>query len=136
MLDVRSSHPFGTVSGVWQFGVAAGQLIVQLPMLVVLLASFIVVSTRRQAIGGRRATLALAGLVVLVADVVLSTIWAFMLPTLVGRGSFQMSQIGVISSVVGFVFAAMLATGVGLLVAALVTPSMPPQQQPYFPPPQ
>jgi hypothetical protein len=115
------SHPPDTVCGVWQFGMVAGQLVVQLPVVVVLVVALVLVAGRRRSIGSRRAHLAIAGLIAIAVDVVLSMAWSVLVPTLVTEFGLRITRVGLFSAVAGFALAAIMAGGIGLLIAAVIT---------------
>ena len=98
-------------------------LLGQLPMLAVLIAGFVLVSTRRARIGARSATLALAGLGLLTFDLVLQSIWNVLFPRLVASLDLRAASFGLASFGVGLILALLTAIGIGLLIAALVSRS-------------
>lgn len=121
----KLSHRNGTVGGVWRLGVLAGQFVVQLPVLAVLITSFVLVSSRRGRIGARRAGLARAGLGLLALDAVLSMLWPVALQSLITGRGIEYTRIGIVSGIVGFLLTALVAAGIALLVAAVLAPGQP-----------
>jgi hypothetical protein len=114
---------------------AAGQLLVQLPLLAVLVTGLALVAGRRRRIGARRATLALAGLGALALTLFLSVLTSVLVPTLVTEFDVRATQIGVFSAISALAMSALTAAGVALLLAAILSAG--PDQQPparYQPP--
>ena len=106
---------------------------VQLPMLAVLIAGFVLVSGRRARLGPRSTMLAMIGLAVLTLELVMSWVWNIMFPRLIDTFDLTTTALGVVSFAVGVVLAVVTAAGLALLIAALVT--RPPQSAPPAPAP-
>jgi hypothetical protein len=113
------------------------QLIVQLPVIGVLVAGFALIPSRRGRIGARRANLAMAGLLVLALEFVVSIAWSGLGTLLIMNRTIETSHFGVLASVLGFFLAVLTATAVALLLAAAVSsaphPSGPPPPAPFEP---
>jgi hypothetical protein len=121
---------------------AFSSFIVQLPLLVVLIVGFVLVSSRRARLGARSTTFAMVGLALLTVELVLTTIWTMAFPSMVASLDLETSSFGLISAAVGLLLTALTAIGLGLLLAALVSrspadpgppapPAGPHQQQPH-----
>ena len=95
-------------------------------MLAVLVTGIVLVLRGRGRIGARRAAFVLAGLAALALDLVLSTAWLVVAPTLITQLDVRASAFGVYYAVINFFLAALTAAGVGLLVAAALTTGRPP----------
>jgi hypothetical protein len=121
---------------------AFSSLVVQLPLLVVLIAGFVLVSSRRAQLGARSTTFAMIGLALLTAELVLSMIWTISFPRLVTSLDLEPSSFGLVSAGISLILTSLTAVGLGLVIAALVSrpaadpgASAPPyqQQSPPFP---
>jgi hypothetical protein len=100
---------------------AFSNFVVQLPLLVVMIAGFVLVVTRKTRLGGRSTTFALIGLSLLTAELVLTLIWTTAFPSIVTSLDLEPSAFGMISAGVGLVLTAITAAGLALLLAALVS---------------
>ena len=105
------------MGSLWQI---LSQLIVQLPVIGVLVAGFALIPSRRGRIGARRANLAMAGLLALVLEIVISIAWSGLGTLLIMNRTIETSHFGVLASVIGFFLAVLTATAVALLLAAAV----------------
>ena len=106
--------------------------VAQLPLLVVLIAGFVLVSRRRAWLGPRSALLGLTGLGVLTLELVMSWVWTIMFPRLIDTFDLSATGLGLVSGVIGMILSVITAVGIGLLIAALVT--RPARQAPPVPP--
>lgn len=106
--------------------------VLQVPLLIVMIAGFVLVSSRKARLGGRSTMFALIGLSLLTLELVMSGIWNIMFPRLVAELDLQVSSFGMISLAVGLVLTLLTAVGIGLLIAALVSR---PAADPAFPEP-
>ena len=99
-------------------------------MIGVLVAGFALIPSRRGRIGARRSNLAMAGLLALVLEIVISIAWSGLGTLLIMNRTIETSHFGVLASVIGFFLAVLTATAVALLLAAAVSsaphPSGPP----------
>jgi hypothetical protein len=104
----------------FEFGVLVGQIIVQLPTLLVLVAGLVLLATRR---GGlrRSAGLAIAGCVLLLVGTVAGATWGVSIPVLVDEGTISVQEIGAISVGVGLLLSLIHAGGLALLIVAVLT---------------
>jgi hypothetical protein len=135
------SHPTGTVGGVITVGTFLGIFATRLPVLAVLVIGFILLAGAGGRLPPRSVLLARAGLAVIVAQTLAAMAWSALLPQLLawmdyGRGSFRSYSIA--NGILAFVLAVMMAVGIGLLLAALLTMRQPgPAPAPYShqPPP-
>ncbi|WP_199511675.1 hypothetical protein [Nucisporomicrobium flavum] len=98
-------------------------VVTHLPVLAVLIGGLILVATRRARLGRRSATLAQLGLGALVLGQILDIIWIMSLPQIIGAMDYSSRTYGLMTLVVGIVLALVVAAGMGLLIAALVTRS-------------
>ncbi|MFC3383934.1 hypothetical protein [Couchioplanes azureus] len=96
-------------------------LLTQLPLLAVLVAGLVVVSARRAHLGPRSVMLARLGLGLLVASQLCNMLWFAVFPQVVRSMGGTGSRYAVATASVGIVLSLLLAAGVGLLVAAVVT---------------
>ncbi|MFG1602640.1 hypothetical protein [Actinoplanes sp. NPDC049265] len=122
---------------------AFSSLLVQLPLLVVLIAGFVLISSRRARLGARSTTLAMIGLALLTGELILSMIWTISFPQLIASLDLQPSGFGLISAAVSLILTSLTAVGLSLLIAALVSrpaadPATPladpyPRQPPPYP---
>ncbi|MEH1013887.1 hypothetical protein V6U90_12365 [Micromonospora sp. CPCC 206060] len=115
------------------FGYVVGQVASHLPTLLVLLVGLILVGTARGRLPGRSGTLALAGMGVLVLGDLLSIGWAVLFTQLV-RQDWTARELGLAGSGVGVLLSLWHATGLGLLVAAVLAGRRavpPPAGQPH-----
>jgi hypothetical protein len=95
--------------------------VIQFPVIAVLIAGLVVLSSPARRLPGRSNLLARAGLGVLLAETVASGAWNLVFLLVIGRADFTASELGLISSLVGFLLAVLFAAGLGLLIAALAT---------------
>jgi len=98
-------------------------LVGQLPMLIVLIAGFVLVGSRRTRIGARSATLSLTGLGLLTFDLILQSIWTILFPRLVVSLDLRAASFGLASFSVNLILTILTAIGIGLLIAAVVSRS-------------
>ncbi len=113
------SHPAATFSGVQAIASYFGFFVTQVPVLAVLVAGLVVLSSSRRRLPGRSNTLARAGLGLLLAETVASLIWNITFTQLISRSTFSVAQFGLINGLISFIFAMLFAVGLGLLIAAL-----------------
>jgi hypothetical protein len=106
---------------------AFSTFVVQLPLLVVMIAGFVLVGSRRAHLGPRSTTFALIGLSLLTAELVLTMIWTTVFPNIYSSLDLEPAQFGLISAGVGLLLTAVTAAGLALLLAALVTRRTPAQ---------
>lgn len=109
------------------FNLSLVQLLVQLPMLVVLVAGFGALSARRRRLPRRAVLLGYAGCAVLLLATLVSGGWAAMLPHLLTDVDISSRIWGVLTFVVGMVQVVLYASGIGLLLAALLSSAAPRQ---------
>ncbi|PRY31388.1 hypothetical protein CLV70_103274 [Pseudosporangium ferrugineum] len=114
------SHPWVTVSAM-TVGYLLSGVLIHLPVLAVLIAGFIVVASRRARLGPRSTMLARLGLGILAACQVLEVVWLVVLPQLISSFDYRATTYGVLSLIVGILLSLLLAAGLGLLIAAVVT---------------
>lgn len=118
------SHPADTVCGVYSLASFFGIFLVQLPILAVLVLGLILLSTPGRRLPPRSLLLARAGLCAMLAECIGSMAWTLILPQVFMRASYEgglVRNFGIASALVGFLLAVLFATGVGLLVAALLS---------------
>jgi len=113
-----------------------------LPLLVVLVAGFVLIATRRAWLGPRSVLLARLGLAALALSSLLQLAWTMLIPTLYSTLDYSMMRYSLLISVSGLVTSLISAAGVGLLIAAVVSRSPgpafsgpPPTGGPPFPGP-
>ncbi len=115
------SHPTGTVCRVIAIGAFLGVFVVQLPVLAVLAVGLVLLTSSGSRLPGRVGVLARAGFAVLMVEAVASLAWAGFLPQLVGGlNGVGYSTFGLVSAAIGFLLAVLTATGLGLVVAAVL----------------
>ncbi len=100
----------------------------QLPLLAVVIGGFVLVGVHRHRIGARSALLARFGLGLLAADLVAQIIWTATFAELIASLDLDHTRFGMLSFGVGLLLTLLLATGVGLLIAAIVTRPAPAPQ--------
>jgi len=108
-------------------------VITHLPILAVLITGLIVVGSRKDRLGRRSATFAQLGLGVLVLGQLLEIIWFLLLPEIIGSMDYSSRSYGILTLIVGILLAALLAAGLALLIAALVTRAPAGPAGPYEP---
>ncbi|MBO4209305.1 hypothetical protein [Micromonospora echinofusca] len=114
-------------------GYVVGQVGSHLPTLLVLLAGLILVGTARGRLPGRSGTLALAGMGVLLLGALLSIGWALLFTQLI-RQDWTARNLGLVTTGAGVLLSIWHATGLGLLVAAVLAGRRA-GQSPVGPPP-
>ncbi|QSB16851.1 hypothetical protein JQS43_11515 [Natronosporangium hydrolyticum] len=101
-------------------GYVISQTVFALPALIVLVAGLALLTARRRTVGPRATGLAIAGAAVLLAGAVVNVVWASSLPWVLqattSTGGYAMMSAGV-----GILTAILHATGIGLLIAAVLT---------------
>ena len=118
-------------------GVFFGTFVVQLPVFAVLIVGLILLAGQGGRLPPRSLLLARAGLAVMLAESLASMAWAALLPQLLAQLDYDSGIIrtySIASAAVGFLLALLFATGVGLLVAALLA-ARPPAPPPAYPMP-
>ena len=126
-------------------GAFVGTLVVQLPILAVLVLGLVLLSGPRRRLPGRAGVLARAGLAVILVETILGVLWAGLLPLYLSQATFRdgslLRNIGLASASVQFLLGVLVATGLGLLLTALLTahrsdpaPPSPFPAQPHPPP--
>ncbi|MFI5889055.1 hypothetical protein ACIA5D_02930 [Actinoplanes sp. NPDC051513] len=122
-------------------GLFFGVFVVQLPVLAVLVVGLILLATQGARLPRRSLQLARAGLVVMLAESFGSIAWSVLLPQIISRLDYEVGwtrTYGLISAGVGLVLALLFATGIGLLIGAVLAarqPGPPPFGQSGSPPP-
>ncbi len=106
-------------------GLLFSGVVVQLPLLAVLIAGFVLVSSRRTRIGTRSALFARIGLALLAVDLVFQAIWTVLFPRLITSLDLEYTQFGVLSFGVGLILTVLTAAGIALLIGAIVTRTAP-----------
>ena len=133
------SHPTGTVCGVISVGTFLGISVVQLPVFAVLIVGLILLAGQGDRLPPRSRLLARAGLAVTLAESLASMTWSALLPQLLSQLDFDsgiMHTYALASALVGFLLAVLFATGIGLLVGALMAARQPPFSPPGPPGPR
>jgi hypothetical protein len=122
------SHPTGTVGGVIALGTFFGILVVQLPVFVVLVVGFVLLSSQGRGLPPRTLLLARAGLGVLLAEALVSITWSTVLPQIFTRLDYSSGLVrtyGLATAIVSFMLALLFALGLGLLIAAVLAARAP-----------
>ena len=114
------SYAWSTVTTM-SVGYLFSGVITHLPILAVLVAGLIVVGTRKARLGPRSATLAQLGLGLLALGQVLEILWFMLLPEIISSMDYSSRNYGIMTLIVGILLAALVAAGLALLLAALVT---------------
>ncbi|GAB1694135.1 hypothetical protein [Krasilnikovia sp. M28-CT-15] len=107
------------MNAMFLFNVVVGHV----PLLAVLVFGFARLAAHRARLGHRTTTLARAGLGVLALVMALEMVWSALFPVLLGQSYLTPTQYGVASFGVGMVLSVAGATGIGLLVAAVIARS-------------
>lgn len=92
-----------------------------LPLLAVVIAGFVLITTGRERIGPRSVLLGRLGLGALAVGSVLQIAWTMAIPALYSTLDYSATRYGLLFSVIGLITSLISAAGVGLLIAALVT---------------
>ena len=135
------SHPACTFGGVISLGLFFGVFVVQLPVLAVLVVGLALLTTQGARLPRRSLQLGRAGLAVMLAESLGSIAWSVLLPQIISQLDYQVGwtrTYGLISAAVGLVLALLFATGIGLLIGAVLAarqPGPPPFGQPGPVPP-
>lgn len=114
------SHPSATVTAM-TVGYLFSGVLTHLPVLAVLIVGLVLVASRRARLGPRSTMLARLGLAALILCQVLDVVWLLVFPQLIRSIDYRPSTYGVLTSGVGILLSGLMAAGLGLLVAALVT---------------
>ncbi|MEV4641659.1 hypothetical protein AB0J80_30380 [Actinoplanes sp. NPDC049548] len=96
-------------------------LLGHLPVLAALIAGLVLVSARQTRLGPRSTTLARLGLAALLLSQLLNMAWLFVFPQLIRSLDYRASTYGMVTFGVSVVLSLLMAAGLGLLIAALVT---------------
>jgi hypothetical protein len=115
-----------------EFAYVAIQFAAQLPALVVLVVGLLLVATRRRTLTGRAGVLAISGCAVLLAGILLGVAWTSSYIWIYADGDFDVRSFGVLSSVVGLALTLVHATGLALVIAAVLAGARP-AAPPSFP---
>jgi hypothetical protein len=120
----------------YPLGAFIGTFVVQLPILAVLVLGLVLLSGSRRRLPGRAGVLARAGLAVLLVEALLGVLWSGLMPLYLSQATFRdgavLRNIGLASAAVQFLLGVLVAAGLGLLLAALLTDRHPAA---YGPPP-
>ncbi|MDQ7905637.1 hypothetical protein RB614_14045 [Phytohabitans sp. ZYX-F-186] len=115
-----------------EFGYVAIQFAAQLPALIVLVVGLALLAARRRTLTGRAGALAVSGCAVLLAGVLLSIAWTSSYIWIYSGGDFDVTEFGLIASGVGLVLTLVHATGLALVIAAVLAGARP-AAPPSFP---
>ncbi|MEV8505656.1 hypothetical protein AB0368_12625 [Actinoplanes sp. NPDC051475] len=96
-------------------------VLTHLPVLAVLIAGLALVTSRKARLGPRSTMLARLGLAALVLGELLGAVWFIVFPQLIRSLDYRPSTYGMVTFGVGLVLSTLMAAGVGLLIAAVVT---------------
>ncbi|MEU8232092.1 hypothetical protein AB0C12_21105 [Actinoplanes sp. NPDC048967] len=117
-------------------------LLGHLPLLAVLIAGFVLVAARRDRLGPRSMLFARLGLGALLLGSLLQFASTMLIPVLYSSLDYSATRYGLVFGLFGLITALISATGVGLLIAAVVTrgsapgfPGPAPGGQPFAGPP-
>jgi hypothetical protein len=122
------SHPTGTVRPVINVGAFFGTFLVQAPVFGVLVVGLILLATQGHRLPPRSRQLGRIGLVIMLVEAVASVLWTALLPQLLSRMSYDRGFIqtySIATAIVGIIMSLLFATGLGLLVAALMAARQP-----------
>lgn len=113
----------------YPLGAFVGTFVVQLPILAVLVLGLVLLSGARRRLPGRVGVLARAGLAVLLVETLLGVLWSGLMPLYLSRATFRdgsvLRNIGLASAAVQFMLGVLVAAGLGLLLAALLSARRP-----------
>lgn len=122
------------------FGSVFGQALSVLPTLLVVVVGLIVVLVSGNRLPGRARVLAFLGGALLLLNLILSVVWALLLPELIMRGELSFREFSPINLVASVVLNLMHGIGIGLLIGALLAarskPTTVPTSVPGMPAPQ
>ncbi|MGN9911712.1 hypothetical protein ACTMTJ_29650 [Phytohabitans sp. LJ34] len=118
-----------------EFAYVAIQFVAQLPALIVLVVGLVLVATRRHTLTSRARALATSGCAVLLAGILLGVAWTSSYIWVYADGDFNAREFGLITAAVGLVLTLIHATGLALVIAAVLAGARP-AAPPAFPMPQ
>jgi len=118
-----------------EFAYVAIQVAAQLPALIVLVVGLVLVAARRRTLNGRARGLGLAGCAVLLAGLLATTAWTSSYIWIYAGGDLDVREFGLITSVVGLFLTLIHATGLALVIAAVLAGARP-ATPPDFPIPR
>jgi hypothetical protein len=107
------------------------QFAAQFPMAIVLVVGLVLVTTRRRTLGGRAGAFALAGCVVLLGGFFSDVAWIAALPWLIDEYDLDAGDFGLMVSALGLVLTLIHATGLALIIAAVLSDRRPPAPPPF-----
>jgi hypothetical protein len=130
------SHPPVRFARVGPLMTLFGNLVLHLPVLAVLIVGLVLVSAPGR-LPARGARLARGGLLLMLANEVLSLIWSMVFPHVVvrrahGEGGLSIIAAGYLSAAVSFVLGVIFAIGLALLIFGLVTGRRAPASPPPY----
>ena len=104
-------------------GAVVGQLVVQLPVVLVLLVGLILVGVRGRHLSRRARSLGYAGIGLLLLGALMSAAWSIAIPSIVLENHLTSREYGPLSAGVGTLLGIWHAAGLALLVGAAVSRS-------------
>jgi hypothetical protein len=134
----KVSYSPANVTGVLlPLGTVVAVLLGRLPALAAVVTGLVLLGTGRRRLPARSVTLARAGLIVVLAEVVLSAIWAVVLPRLIyGSSGLGFRGYGVAAAAGGFLLDVVFGVGLVLVVAGLLAARRRDEEPPSFAHPQ
>lgn len=118
-----------------EFAYVVIQFAAQVPVLLVLVVGLALVAARRRTLTGRAGTLAVAGCAVLLLATLANVAWIASIPWVIDGRDFDASDFGVLAAVVGLALTLVHATGLALIIGAVLAGRRPPTD-PAFPIPR
>jgi hypothetical protein len=118
-----------------EFAYVAIQFAAQVPVLIVLVVGLVLVAARRRSLNGRAAALAVAGCAVLLLATVANVAWIASIPWLLDGRDVDARDFAVLASGVGLALTLVHATGLALIIGAVLAGRRPPAP-PTFPMPR
>jgi hypothetical protein len=115
-----------------EFAYVAIQFAAQLPALVVLVVGLVLVAARRRTLTGNAGTLAVIGCAVLLGGTLISVAWTSSYTWVFSEGDFDVRDFGLLASAVGLALTLIHATGLALVIAAVLAGARP-AAPPTFP---
>jgi hypothetical protein len=102
-------------------GTVVGQLVVQLPVVLVLVVGLILVAVRGRRLSGRARSLGFAGIGLLLLGALMSAAWSIAIPSIVLDNHLTSREYGPLSAGVGTLLGIWHAAGLALLIGAVVS---------------
>jgi hypothetical protein len=107
------------------------QFVAQLPMVIVLVVGLVLVVTRRRTLGDRAGAMALTGCVVLLVGSFADVVWIATFPWMMDEYDLDTRDFGLMASALGLALTLIHATGLALIIAAVLSGRRPAAPPPF-----